>query len=236
MMLGSLTTVSAQNIAGFGLKCAATQVQIQTKRYMHPSCLARFTDSCLQQQQASSTQAKVKRIIDYPYDLHKITPSPVQPPFQAGREGVGLSALTFMPVGKAKSAPAAAIVGWVKEVQGQPSDEITPRNFIENPEFMERVQAVVGKYATDDNELQAYARYQKTGWLNISDNRNPPPAGRTAYPEDIFGTIKLEDGQMVSGTYQRMPTHRPVTNDGLFQLPRGLHQWLLKTLFEMGGA
>lgn len=55
-------------------------------------------------------------------------------------------------------------------------------------------------------------------WLHINDERNPPPWGRIAYPEDIIGSVEIKDGVIQKGTYQPMPAHRLMTRHGIFKL------------------
>lgn len=59
-------------------------------------------------------------------------------------------------------------------------------------------------------------------WLHIGDERNPPAWGRINFPEDIIGSVQLKDGHIQEGTYQPMPTHRIITNDGIFRLSEPL--------------
>ncbi|KAI8325414.1 hypothetical protein GQ54DRAFT_243682, partial [Martensiomyces pterosporus] len=100
---------------------------------------------------------------------------------------------------------------------------ITPQAFIENMEFSQRVEHVVAKHAHEDPELQALAAFQKSGWMNIVDGRNPAPLGRTGNAEDIFGCVLVENKAIKEGSFQANWAHRPVTRDGLFQLPKYLH-------------
>ncbi|KAI8990036.1 hypothetical protein BDB01DRAFT_718006 [Pilobolus umbonatus] len=72
------------------------------------------------------------------------------------------------------------------------------------------------------------AEWQKEGWMHIGDERNPPAWGRINYPEDIVGSVKLEHGIIQEGTYQPMPTHRLVTNNGLFKLSKPLTECVVE--------
>jgi hypothetical protein len=58
--------------------------------------------------------------------------------------------------------------------------------------------------------------------LHIGDERNPPAWGRINCPEDIIGSVELKDGHIKEGTYQPMPAHRMITNDGIFRLSEPL--------------
>lgn len=59
-------------------------------------------------------------------------------------------------------------------------------------------------------------------WLHIGDERNPPAWGRINFPEDIIGSVEVNGGVIKAGSYQPMPAHRMVTNDGIFQLSQPL--------------
>lgn len=69
-------------------------------------------------------------------------------------------------------------------------------------------------------------------WLHIADERNPPPWGRIPLPEDIFGSVLLEKGVIQPNTYERMPSHRFVTSNGLFKLSDPMQRILVSTLLE----
>ncbi|KAI8893932.1 hypothetical protein BC833DRAFT_506106, partial [Globomyces pollinis-pini] len=62
------------------------------------------------------------------------------------------------------------------------------------------------------------AEFQKIGYLNINDKRVMAPWGRINDPEDIFGTVLLDNGRIVENTFEPMSTHRIVSRNGLFQL------------------
>jgi hypothetical protein len=56
------------------------------------------------------------------------------------------------------------------------------------------------------------------GWVHVSDERRPPDWGRIADPEDIFGSVEVDQtGKFVGegGNYQESGTYRIVTNDGM---------------------
>lgn len=59
------------------------------------------------------------------------------------------------------------------------------------------------------------------GYIHVHDQRNPPDFGRTAWPEDIFGSLELDgDGNFVepNGRYQESGTYRMCTNEGILEL------------------
>jgi hypothetical protein len=57
------------------------------------------------------------------------------------------------------------------------------------------------------------------GWIHLSDSRNPPDYGRIAWPEDIFGSLQVDNqGNFVgeNGEYQPSGTYRIVTKEGMY--------------------
>lgn len=53
------------------------------------------------------------------------------------------------------------------------------------------------------------------GWVHLSDRRNPPDFGRIAWPEDILGSVEVNELGDVVGTLQPSGTYRIVTNEGM---------------------
>ncbi|KAI9881597.1 MAG: hypothetical protein M1830_000161 [Pleopsidium flavum] len=47
------------------------------------------------------------------------------------------------------------------------------------------------------------------GWVHVSDQRNPPDYGRTAWPEDIFGSVEVDGkGEFVGDKGEYQPSGR----------------------------
>ncbi|KAJ2516851.1 hypothetical protein H4217_004324 [Coemansia sp. RSA 1939] len=179
----------------------------------------------------------------YPYPLVRLSQPAQMPPgthTQPTTQGGGSGDL---PVGlafgrddkaastqgaKINSSSSSNIIGWLK----RKNDPITPEHFIENSEFWPVVVKVLEKHAHEDPELKAQAVFQKDGWINIADRRNPPPLGRTGDPDDIFGFVLVMKKVIQPETFQSNIVHRPVTRDGLFQLPKYLHGKLLDALAQ----
>ncbi|KAG0204030.1 hypothetical protein BGX28_003909 [Mortierella sp. GBA30] len=78
--------------------------------------------------------------------------------------------------------------------------------------------------------VESVLQQQLEGWTHIADYRNPAPYGRIPLPEDIFGSVQIVDGVIQPSTYQRMPSHRIVSSNGLFQLSEYLHEKLVQRL------
>ncbi|KAJ1980698.1 hypothetical protein H4R35_001020 [Dimargaris xerosporica] len=134
---------------------------------------------------------------------------------------------------------ARTIIGWVTQVDraqliAQRRWPITPQQFINNPAFQAWLHHELKRCAHyADPILCATAKSLPDGWTHIADERHPPPYGRIPSPEDIIGSVKVENGQIVPESYQPMPSHRPVSAHGLFRLSDGFHQHLVAKLGEM---
>ncbi|KAJ1943260.1 hypothetical protein GGF37_002727 [Kickxella alabastrina] len=163
------------------------------------------------------------RLLPYPYSINFV-PEPSKVSI-----AVTFAASPDLTTGTCK------IVGWVQQ---QPTTDsptidgqyIRPQEFAENAEFWPQVDRILEKHAHEDPELQAQAAGIKSGWLNITDGRNPPPPSRTGAAEDIFGSVMVEDRIIKPGSFQANWAHRPVTIYGLFQLPEYLHNKLVESL------
>jgi hypothetical protein len=53
------------------------------------------------------------------------------------------------------------------------------------------------------------------GWVHLSDRRNPPDFGRIAWPEDILGSVEVNESGEVVGKTQPSGTYRILTNEGM---------------------
>ncbi|KAH8785075.1 hypothetical protein F5883DRAFT_707998 [Diaporthe sp. PMI_573] len=70
------------------------------------------------------------------------------------------------------------------------------------------------------------------GWVHLSDRRNPPDFGRIAWPEDIFGSVEVDNKGNVEGNFQTSGTYRIVTNEGILGLSPFLTEKLTARLRE----
>lgn len=74
------------------------------------------------------------------------------------------------------------------------------------------------------------------GYIHVSDQRNPPDFGRTAWPEDIFGSLEVDgDGKFVEpkGRYQEAGTYRMCTNEGILGLSSYLRGKVVERVREL---
>lgn len=56
---------------------------------------------------------------------------------------------------------------------------------------------------------------KRGGYVHLSDRRNPPDYGRIAWPEDILGSVEVDDQGMIIGKVQPSGTYRVLTNEGM---------------------
>ncbi|KAF8931037.1 hypothetical protein BGZ58_007843 [Dissophora ornata] len=108
--------------------------------------------------------------------------------------------------------------------------QLKPNKFTENGAFNNVLHAVIQQNLDKDPMVETVLHQQSEGWTHIVDYRNPAPYGRIPSSEDIFGSVQIVDGVIQPSTYQRMPSHRIVSGDGLFQLSEYLHEKLVHHL------
>jgi hypothetical protein len=101
-----------------------------------------------------------------------------------------------------------------------------------NPEFVKLVHEIIASNGPGLPELQAAATEQVNGWVYVIDARTPTPAGDVP-PEDILGRFEVNDGRLVSGSYQPSPNHQVWSSRGLFKLDDRLQVRLLERLREI---
>jgi len=83
----------------------------------------------------------------------------------------------------------------------------------------------------DAPELIKKAKKTGIGWMNLQDYRFP--YSRAVPSEDLFGTVLLEKGEILPSTYQPIPSHRLVTDIGIFQMDEYLKQQLVKEIAKL---
>ncbi|KAF9901504.1 hypothetical protein BX616_002235 [Lobosporangium transversale] len=129
------------------------------------------------------------------------------------------------------------IIGFLNHSTSSPDSEeeieVRPNNFTENEAFNDLLHQVIQQNLKKDPMVEMVLQQQVEGWTHITDKRNPAPYGRTPLPEDIFGSVQILNGEIQPSTYQRMPSHRIVSSNGLFQLSEYLHDKLVKHLTNL---
>ncbi|KAI8593571.1 hypothetical protein BDZ88DRAFT_447931 [Geranomyces variabilis] len=138
--------------------------------------------------------------------------------------------LSFLPKPPPQATASPAIIGWAKRKDVTDLADISPAEFEANPAFEDVLHEVIKQDIDNDVGVQGLAAYQKLGYLNINDERTYAPFGRVSDPEDILGSCRLDDGKLVPGSYERMPTHRLFSFNGLFRLSEHLQEKLLERL------
>ncbi|UKZ63522.1 uncharacterized protein TrAtP1_004751 [Trichoderma atroviride] len=68
------------------------------------------------------------------------------------------------------------------------------------------------------------------GFVHLSDRRNPPDFGRIAWPEDILGSVEVDEAGEVVGKLQPSGTYRAVTKEGILGLSPFLRGKLIDRL------
>ncbi|KAJ3110444.1 hypothetical protein HK100_003030 [Physocladia obscura] len=141
-----------------------------------------------------------------------------------------LTAVSFSKISDPASSPPTVdtrVIGWIN---GPANTLPTPRNFTPNPRFEDFLHSVLKETVHTDVGWQAMAVNQKEGYMTVTDARVFTPWGRVADPEDLVGAVLLKNGKIVEGSYERMPAHRLVSTNGLFQLSETLHAKLIERL------
>lgn len=113
-------------------------------------------------------------------------------------------------------------------------EEAGLNDFKENAKFIDLMHETVQAALVDgvDDVIQAEALQRGSGWLHIHDERNVPALGRIGDPDDILGSVRVEDGKILPETYQRMPSYRLFTADGPPKLSAGLAKRLEEALLR----
>lgn len=157
-------------------------------------------------------------------------------PPNAVSSNIPVYALSFL-----KDPPSAphscAIIGWLPaRAPGAPegnADESAGLNdFVENDQFREVLHDAIRSGLRDgvDEDQKNAAIQTQEGWMHLHDMRNIPALGRIGDPDDIVGSVRVEDSKILAETYQPMPAYRLCTSDGVLQLTEGLRFRLLELL------
>ncbi|KAH6910771.1 hypothetical protein BKA70DRAFT_1271474 [Coprinopsis sp. MPI-PUGE-AT-0042] len=109
-----------------------------------------------------------------------------------------------------EGANSTTVVGWVPlNAEGKPVWSA----FKENPAFRPILHETIYAALRDgvDEVWTNGAKQIGNGWMHLHDQRNPPALGRIGDPDDILGTVLVEDGCIKADTYQPMPSYRVYT-------------------------
>ncbi len=128
--------------------------------------------------------------------------------------------------------PGPAIIGRLREHR-EAGAPLTPDNLEVNDEFVDFLHDIIARETPNDPAFQRAVKRQRDGWMYVIDRRTPTPAGEVP-AEDILGAFRIENGEAVPGSYQRMKTHRIVSERGLFQLDDYLQPKLIEALRALG--
>lgn len=157
--------------------------------------------------------------------------SPAYPHVYVHKQGPKQAAVSYLP--STPSEASRAVVGYAPlNSSGTDIDLSKPSKFRINPTFIEALNETCAAHGHEDPILQAMAAAQDSGHLHIADEKNPPPYGRIPYPEDIVGSIRIEHGKLIKGTFQAMKeAYRPVSGNGVVKLSEYL-EWKMLALLK----
>ncbi|KAF8330754.1 uncharacterized protein EI90DRAFT_3059184 [Cantharellus anzutake] len=118
--------------------------------------------------------------------------------------------------------------------EGEESQEAGLHDFQPNSKFLDILHdsIKVSLERDTDETIRAEAQQRGSGWMHVIDSRNVPALNRTGDADDIIGTVRVEDGKVIPSTYERMPSYRICTSDGLTTLSDGLASTLVGKLLE----
>ena len=108
-------------------------------------------------------------------------------------------------------------------------ERLTPADIRENGPFLRLLSRVIYENVTDCDDIRREAEVQGSGHTYLLDRRTPDPGGRVP-AEDIMGSVEIDNGRPITGSYQHNPRHRLFTTAGWFRLPGELEQALQQRL------
>ncbi|KAI0317985.1 hypothetical protein OF83DRAFT_1118563 [Amylostereum chailletii] len=141
-------------------------------------------------------------------------------PLSSARSAFAVSLLESPP----PSSNSSTVLGWLPAEAPRQEDEAGLNDFKENKGFREILHSAISSglsEGVDDIQI-ASAMQTGQGWMHINDARNVPALGRIGDPDDIIGSVRVEDGKIMAETYQPMPSYRLCTADGVTRLTDGL--------------
>jgi len=143
-------------------------------------------------------------------------------------------ALSFLDKPLNEHVPKSRVIlGWVGGQDEEGDADASSVGFQENAGFRDLLHESIASALLEpgfDPAIENEATQRGEGWLNINDTRNIPALNRVGDPDDIIGTVMVQDGKIVPSTYQPMPTYRVCTHDGLTMLTDGLAEHLKAAL------
>ncbi|KAG8770320.1 hypothetical protein FRC16_006390 [Serendipita sp. 398] len=144
-------------------------------------------------------------------------------------------AISFLPKPPTDVEGSKTFIGVIPAIEAQEgAQEPGLNDFKANDKFLNLMHDTIQRALRDgaDEAIQAEATQRGSGWLHIHDERNVPALGRIGDPDDIVASVMVENGKILSETYQRMPSYRLFTADGPPKLSPGLAHKLEEALLE----
>lgn len=109
-----------------------------------------------------------------------------------------------------------------------------PINFKVNKKFVDFMHQTINEKAPSLQSMKKAAIEQGHGYIYIIDFRTPDGIMGNVSPEDIIGAFKVEDGKIVTNSYQENDKHQIFTKNGLVKLPPGLDEILIEEIKNAG--
>lgn len=123
-----------------------------------------------------------------------------------------------------KGLPPEAIIGSLL----QPNGRIVPDNFARNRIFVDFMHKIIEREGPQTAEIQKQTSQLKSGNLLLIDDRAPQASRGAPQSEEVVGTFAVAAGRIVSYVPNR--EHRILSSKGLFRLPFGLQDKLIREM------
>jgi hypothetical protein len=104
-------------------------------------------------------------------------------------------------------------------------------NFRPNSAFSDFMHEEIATEVLADEAARRRASGMRNGFLYILDGRVPYPCGEESRAH-VIGWLRVRDGELVVGGYERNPEHRLLSVHGFPALPDGLERAVERALLE----
>jgi hypothetical protein len=132
------------------------------------------------------------------------------------------------------SIPPEAIIGILQHPL-EPNESITPDNFSRNKIFVEFMHKVIAKYAPHEAGCKEEAKRQGKGTVCILDGRTKNLQGEVPI-QDIIGGFSVDNGEIVTDSYQANAKHMILSGNGFFRLSPELNKQLRNEIQALIGT
>lgn len=99
------------------------------------------------------------------------------------------------------------------------NSSFTKENFVPNPQFLPKLQDLIGHKIYDDFTFLMEASVNANSFMPIYDMRNVPRYGRIPEIDNVYGYLQVDElGKMIGQTYQANDMYLLFNADGLITL------------------